>query len=126
MTTAREQAREAYEAVERTVRAADSVMSNAGRDVMAAFNSVAQGDEPLTEEQRRKIMRKVDRVTDETFMPRGGRIEASPVYQVIRSESERVFLQQYKHGLDELDEVMAGVEWWPQLRAELIAEAANG
>lgn len=126
MTTARDQAREAYEAVERSVRATDRVIADAGRNVMDVFESVAQGDQPLTEAQRVAIMRRVDRVAVRTFMPRGGRIEASPVYRVIRNESERVFIQQYRHALDELDKAMAGVEWWPRLKAELIAEVTNG
>ena len=113
-------ARRHYEAVERAVRAADGVMDAAGETVLNAWNRIATGDTPVTNAQRRQLMRDVELVVGAVFVSSNMQLDQSLLYQVIRRESERVFVGQMKVGVDHLDEIMKQYEWWPDQRKRLI------
>lgn len=113
-------ARRHYEAIQRAVRAADGVIDGAGEEVLAAWNRVATGSLPVTEAQRRQFMRDVDTITASTFGTPAAGVAASPLFKAIIAESERLFVAQYKVGLDELDTIMKPYGWWPAQRERLI------
>lgn len=113
-------ARRQYEAIQRAVRAADGVIADAGEQVLAAWNRIATGDVPVTQAQRTQFMRDVDVIIAATFVSGIGNVSLSPLYQIIKQESGRLFVAQMKVGLDELDDIMRRYDWWPAQRQYLI------
>lgn len=110
-------ARDHYEAVQRAVRAADGVIADAGVDVLAAWDRIATGELPVTEAQRIQFMRDVDAIVAATFVAHAAYIDLSPLYQVLKRESERLFMASMKAGMDDLDDIMKRYSWWDDAKA---------
>lgn len=105
-------ARDHYEAIQRAVRASDGVIGDAGVDILAAWDRIATGEIPVTEAQRIQFMRDVDTIVAATFVSHAAYVDMSPLYQVIKRESERIFIHTMQAGLDDLDDIMKRYPWW--------------
>lgn len=109
-------ARRHYEAIQHAVQAFDGVISDAGADVLAAWDRIAKGDTPVTEAQRIQFMRDVETIVAATFVAHAAYIDLSPLYQVLKRESERLFIATMKAGMDDLDDIMKRYPWWKQAK----------
>jgi hypothetical protein len=108
----RREAREAYDAIERVVRAADKVVRDAAKQVLDLIERY--GNDQLSPQDAAAMMRDIEGIVFQAFGGPGVPLEQSRLYQAIRHESERVFLAQYRNGLDDLDAIMARYPWWEE------------
>lgn len=103
-----------YEAVRKAVEAMDEVMRDAATGVLSVFD---MADTSIVGDGLRvRILREVDGVIEAVFIPYGGSLDRSGMYQAIRQQSERIFIAQMERGFDELDDIMDRYPWWQNVK----------
>lgn len=101
-----------YQWIADAVKASDDVIKDAADQVIESLLNLSTGDDAVDHALRSQFLKSIEPIVQRTFSRRGGEVETSALYRVVKERSAAAFLSQYKTSLDDLDEIMKPYGWW--------------